>query len=102
MYQCNFCTFYSKYYDLLLQHYLLEHEHAPHFFLKCGINGCLQQYSKVMSFRKHIERNHPGFVSCIRQKASTNDVNDLEIKMEEIPVESKGNSSDKYDIIVEG
>ena len=78
MYHCKYCSYFTRFYDTLLKHYILDHESSPHFFLECRIDGCLMQYSKVKSLKKHVERNHRAFLSFPRPLPAVEPANDLQ------------------------
>jgi hypothetical protein len=61
-FQCKDCSFATKFHTLLLTHYSKEHESSHNFQVTCHINGCLSQYSKIYSLRKHISRTHKDFL----------------------------------------
>ena len=67
IFSCTFCCFKSKFYTNLLHHYSREHENIPDFELSCQISGCLANYTKVGSLRKHVGRKHPEYLRNRRQ-----------------------------------
>ena len=55
---CSQCPFSTRFFDLLVKHYVVEHNNGPQFRITCGIKECPRVYSKVYSVRKHFYRKH--------------------------------------------
>lgn len=43
---------------MLVRHISFQHAAKPNFKVKCGVDGCPEQYKKMNSFRKHLRTCH--------------------------------------------
>ena len=56
---CSIClVFTALTLKALVRHIALRHASKPNFKVKCGVNGCPEEYDKIDSFRKHLRRRH--------------------------------------------
>ena len=55
----------------LVRHIGVEHAGMPNFKVKCGVDGCPEQYCKMNSLRKHMRTCH----SYVYNSDTVNDVN---------------------------
>lgn len=66
--RCLFCAGFSALLlSSLLTHYNSEHyrcHEERNFNIRCQIDGCTKEYSKVNSFAKHVRTVHRQFLSC--------------------------------------
>ena len=59
VWSCSICSVFSAIaLKTLVRHITLQHASHPNFSIKCGVNGCQEQYKKMDSFRKHLHRKH--------------------------------------------
>ena len=43
---------------MLVRHISVEHAAMPNFKVKCGVDGCPDEYKNMNSFRKHLRTCH--------------------------------------------
>lgn len=59
MWECSICLVFTAIaLRTLVRHIAIQHASQPNFKVKCMVDGCLEQYSKMDSFRKHLRRKH--------------------------------------------
>ena len=57
----NHCPFRSTKFDRVLNHVWDKHSIEKNFSYKCGISGCLTNFTKLQSFRRNYKRSMIGF-----------------------------------------
>ena len=57
--KCWLCSsFVATTLKAVIRHIGAVHAHDPSFYVQCGIQSCVQTYTKFCSFKKHIYRHH--------------------------------------------
>ena len=57
--KCEICLlFTSLTLKTLVRHIAVEHAGMPNFKVKCGVDGCPEEYTKMNSYRKHLRTCH--------------------------------------------
>ena len=51
----------------LVKHVHLQHASQPNFKIRCGVQGCQEEYNKINSLRKYLRRQHHGDLSPAKQ-----------------------------------
>ena len=92
IYTCKYCMYKTRFHYLILKHYSSEHESYPNFSITCGIDSCVNSYSKITSLRKHILRKH---------KQSSSVLSECTTKIETVESTSVFCVSDSDDSIIE-
>ncbi len=62
-FKCPNCTYSTLQFKRLLCYLEYAHASDASFIVCCGIDNCFKKYKVVQSYRKHIQRKHPGFYS---------------------------------------
>ena len=59
VWKCEICLFFTTItLKMLVRHVAVEHASKPNFKVKCGVDGCPNEYKKMNSFRKHLRTCH--------------------------------------------
>ena len=71
---CSLCSVFTTLsLKTLVRHITLRHASQPNFKIRCGVNGCQEQYNKMDSFRKHLRRKHKEEMAGNEAGAGTSD-----------------------------
>ena len=59
LWKCEICSiFIALSLKELVRHVGVEHAGMPNFKVRCGVDGCPEEYCKMNSFRKHLRTCH--------------------------------------------
>ena len=59
IWKCEICLLFSALtLKQLVRHISVEHAAMPNFKVKCGVEGCPDEYKRMNSFRKHLRTCH--------------------------------------------
>ena len=68
---CSLCRFPTRTISEWISHLRLVHSKDDDFLLRCGINGCPNEYRKCSSFISHVYRRHRDLViTCSKERVS--------------------------------
>lgn len=82
---CWICyDFAGKTLKQVVRHIGSVHSHSAMFRITCGIKSCPRTYTKFLSFKRHVYRQHK-----------------MELKHSQLPVEEQGSEHEGYDNITE-
>ena len=62
--KCTLCAFASLSLVILINHYISRHAGSDLHAVKCNLNGCTKEYTKLRSFASHVHRRHSMFLQC--------------------------------------
>ena len=62
--KCALCAFTALHIVILINHYISRHASSDLHAIKCNLNGCTNEYTKLRSFASHVHCRHSMFFQC--------------------------------------
>ena len=94
MHPCSICTYASRNFIKLYNHYTIEHSSDPNFSIRCGVEGCLNSFSNTTSWKSHVIRRHRSLFLTIQDQ----DINNGEAGSQD---ENRENETDDCDMEID-